>query len=77
MNAGLIARDSADAGKTQVQRLASEKIGPDLYRQVHRIVYTTRPAGRIEVITVNEASSEECSMSGVSVFVVSQRLGEP
>jgi hypothetical protein len=29
----------------------------------------------VEVITVNDASHEECSMSGVDVFVISKELG--
>lgn len=60
----------------KVVRLASEKIGEDLYRQVHRITFPQGGgADTIEVITVNDASNEECSMSAVDVYVISKRLG--
>ncbi len=75
-NARLIDSDKVDYKKTKTVRLASEKIGKDLFRQVHQVVFTERSGRKIEVITVNDASSQECSMSGVQVFVVSQQLGE-
>jgi len=56
--------------------LASEQIGRNLYRQVHRAIFTEKSGKTIEIITVNSASSEECSMSDVDVFVVSQHLGK-
>ena len=74
-NAGLTNNDKLDFTKTKTVRLASEKIGKDLYRQIHYVVFTERAGGTIEVITSNDASNEECSMSGVQVFVVSKRLG--
>jgi hypothetical protein len=74
-NAGLLQSETTDFVKTKVTRLASEKIGPDLYRQVHRIVFTKKSGESVVVITVNDASHQECSMSDVTVFVVSQQLG--
>jgi hypothetical protein len=74
-NAGMTDNYRIDFSKTRVVRLASEKIGKDLYRQVHRVTFTEKAGDVIEVITLNDASSEECSMSGVQVFVVSKRLG--
>ena len=74
-NAGLTNNEKLDFTKTKTVRLASEKIGKDLYRQVHFVVFTERAGTTIEVITSNEASNEECSMSGVEVFVISRRLG--
>lgn len=76
-NAGLIDNSKVDFSKTKVVRLASEKIGPDLYRQIHQVVFTEKAGGTIAVITSNNASSQECSMSGVEVFVVSRHLGGP
>jgi len=72
-NAGIV--DKVDFAKTKTARLASERIGQDLYRQVHRVIYTERSGKIIEAIVVNDVSSEECSMSSVEVFVVSKRLG--
>ncbi len=74
-NAGLTDNSKLDFTKTKTIRLASEKIGKDLYRQIHYIRFTEKNGNTIEVITINEVSHEECSMSGVDVFVVSQHLG--
>lgn len=74
-NAGLTNFDGVDFAKTQVVRLASEQIGKDLYRQLHDITFTEKSGAVIEVITMNDASHEECSMSGVDVFVVARHLG--
>lgn len=75
-NAGITDNYKVDFDKTKVMRLASEKIGTDLYRQVHYIVFTEKSGVKIDVITVNDASSEECSMSGVEVFVVAKHFGK-
>ena len=73
-NAGITDNSKLDFTKTKTVRLASEKIGDDLYRQVHHIIFTEKTGRTIEAITVNDASGEECSMSGVDVFVISKRL---
>lgn len=74
-NAGITDNARLDFTKTRVARLASEKIGKDLFRQVHLIDFTEKTGKSIQVITSSDASSEECSMSGVQVFLVSARLG--
>ena len=76
-NAGLIYSETTDFSKTRTTRVASEKIGKDLYRQVHHITFVEKSGTPIEVIAVNNASHEECSMSGVEVYVISSRLGGP
>lgn len=73
-NAGLLDNAQVDFARTAVTRLASQKIGKDLYRQVHRVVYVKRSGEAVEAIAVNDASSEECSMSDVEVSVVSRRF---
>ncbi len=75
-NAGLTNNEKLDFTKTITMRLASEKIAEDLYIQVHHVVFTEKSGNKIEVITRNEASNEECSMSGVDVFVISKKLGK-
>jgi hypothetical protein len=75
-NAGLTDNSQLDFASTKVVRLASEKIGKDLYRQIHQITFARKSSGTIEVITVNDASHQECSMTGVQVFVVDRLLGE-
>jgi len=74
-NAGITDNDKIDFTKTRTVRLASEKIGKDLYHQVYDVKYTEKSGRVIEAIAVHDASQEECSMTGVDVFVVSQHLG--
>ncbi|WP_238537985.1 hypothetical protein [Paraburkholderia atlantica] len=76
-NAGITDPTKIDESKTKAVRLASEKVGKDLYRQIYDITFIEKNGPRIEVITSSEASAQECSMSGVDVFVVSRRLGGP
>jgi hypothetical protein len=75
-NAGITNNDELDFDKTKTAMLASEKIGKDLYRQIHLVTLTKKSGETIQVITNNDASNDECSMSGVEVYLVSQRLGE-
>ena len=76
-NAGITDPTKVDESKTKAVRLASEKIGKDLYRQIYDITFHETAGRDIEVITSSEASSSECSMGGVSVYVVSRKLGGP
>lgn len=73
-DAGMIDESRIDRTKTQARRLASQRVGKDLYRQVHDITFHDKAGGEIEVLTSNEASSQECSMGSVDVFVVSRKL---
>lgn len=75
-DAGITDNYKLDFSKTKTVRLASEKIGRDLYRQIHHITFIEKSGNTIEVITVNDASNEECSMSGIDVFVISRHLGD-
>lgn len=75
-NAGVLDNDLLDFSKTKVTRLASEKIGKDLYRQVHLVRFVKRSGEAIVAMTVNEASSLECSMSNVDVYLISKQLGD-
>lgn len=74
-NAGLIDIPSVIDAQTRAVRLAFEKIGKDLHQQVYDIIFHTSDGKTIEVITNSRASSEECSMSAVDVFVVSTKIG--
>jgi hypothetical protein len=74
-NAGLIDIPSVIEAQTKAVRLASEKIGKDLHQQVYDITFHTKDGKTIEVITKSRASSEECSMSGVDVYVVAKKIG--
>lgn len=75
-NAGITDPTKLDEQKTRATLPASEKVGNDLYRQVYDITFHEKAGdGTIEVITSSEASSQECSMGAVDVFVVSGHLG--
>jgi len=73
-NAGLADNHSVDFSKTKTVRLASEKIGKDLWHQVYHVTFTKKSGDAIDAIAVHDASQEECSMTGVEVFVVSKHL---
>jgi hypothetical protein len=73
-NAGLADNNSIDFSKTKTVRLASEKIGGDLWHQVYHVTFTKKSGDAIDAIAVHDASQEECSMTGVEVFVVSRVL---
>ncbi|HKW12068.1 MAG TPA: hypothetical protein VJO33_16900 [Gemmatimonadaceae bacterium] len=75
-NAGLTDNGRLDFSKTTAVRIASEPLGGDRYRQVHRVVFTERTGATIQAITVNDAVGDECSGSGVHVYVVARELGD-
>lgn len=74
-NAGIVEPATIDESQTQAKRLASEKIGADLFQQVYDITFHAKDGGTIEVVTSSRASSQECSMGAVDVYVVSRHLG--
>lgn len=74
-NAKYTDNEKLDFTKTKTTRLASEQIGKNLYRQVHHITFIEKSGNRIEAITINDASNEECSMTGVDVYVVKEKIG--
>ncbi len=75
-NAGELDNSVLDFSKIKVTRLASEKIGKDLYRQVHLVKFVKHSGEDLLAMTVNEVSSQECSMSKVDVYLVSKQLGD-
>ncbi|VAW44453.1 hypothetical protein MNBD_GAMMA04-1332 [hydrothermal vent metagenome] len=74
-NAGITNNEELDFSKTETIRLASEKKTDDLYTQIHYIIFIKKSGKKIEVITKNESSNEECSMSDVEVFLVKKVIG--
>jgi hypothetical protein len=73
-NAGITNNEKIDFSKTKSVRVASERIGKDLYHQVYDVTFTEYSGHTIEAIAVHDASPEECSMTGVQLFVVSEKL---
>lgn len=74
-NAGIVKNTDLNLKKTEVHRLASEKIGKDLYRQVLEIVFFKTDGHVIRVVTMSDSSFEECSMGDVEVFLVAKEFG--
>lgn len=74
-NAGIVKMSELDEAKTKAIPVTIEKIGKDLYKQVYDITWYSKSGEQFRAITVNNASSEECSMSGVTVYVVSRKIG--
>lgn len=75
-NAGLSTGERVDLNQSSATRIASEKRSDSLWRQVHLVRFVEKAGDTISVITANDVSHEECSMSAVEVYVVSQRLGD-
>jgi hypothetical protein len=73
-NAGVLKFEDIDLSKTKTTRLASEKLNRDLWHQVYLVKFVNRSGESIQAIVVHDASMEECSMTGVQVFLVSKRL---
>ncbi|MDM3871936.1 hypothetical protein QSV34_11320 [Porticoccus sp. W117] len=74
-NEGLAKNDDIDFSLTSVKRLSSQEIEPGLFTQIHEVTFFEKNGKTITVITNNNASHEECSMSGVEVYVISKKLG--
>ena len=73
-NANIVTNDQLDFSRTQATRIASEKIGRDLWRQVHLVRYFRKDGSALEAIAVSDSSQEECSMGDVQTFVISEKL---
>lgn len=74
-NENLLSNENVNFSKTVVSRIASEKIGSDLYKQVHLVRFTKTDGNTLSAITVNDVSSEECSMSDVDIYVINKKIG--
>ena len=73
-NAGLLKNMEIDFTKTKTTRLASENVGKNLWHQVYFVTFFKRSGDKIQAVVVHDASIEECSMTGVQVYVVSKLL---
>lgn len=71
-NNGLTTNNKIDWNRTKVTELAHQKIGKDLYKQVHLVIYMEKSGKKFAVIAINDASSQECSMTGPDLYLVSE-----
>ncbi|MFM0596254.1 hypothetical protein [Paraburkholderia dilworthii] len=74
-NSGMIGGDDIQEKRTKIELLASEKIGRNLYQQVYHMTFYGATGRTIEDITNNQASSVECSISAVDVYVTGKNIG--
>jgi hypothetical protein len=75
-NAGVLVNDEVDFDGTVVQQIASQQIDQNLYRQVFKISFRLKNGTMVQAIAVSDASEEECSMSGVTVYRIDARSPE-
>ena len=75
-DAGIVTNDQLDFKKTTSKKLAYEKIGKDLYRQVHLVTFERKDHKLVQAVVMNDASSDECAMGNTQIFVISQTFGD-
>lgn len=73
-NAGVVTPEDLDFGDVTSKTILSQRIGKDLWRQAFRVTFPLKSGKRVEAIVVSDASSEECSMSDVQVFLIAKVL---
>ncbi|PIT59932.1 MULTISPECIES: hypothetical protein [Snodgrassella] len=71
-NANITDIYNLDESKTKITLLASEKKKKDLYIEIYHFVFFDKQGNTYEVITQNEASQEECSISDVNSYLISK-----
>ena len=73
-NAGIVDIINLDESKTKITLLASEKKAKGLYTQIYHIIFYDKIGNSYEIITNNDASYEECSMTGVDIYLISKSV---
>jgi hypothetical protein len=74
-NAGMTDSPKIDFEKTVVKKLASRPVQKNIYHQIHLVELHEKSGKIIQVITANDATSDECSGGPVDVYVISKHLG--
>ena len=73
-NAGIVAIEKINEPKTKITLLASEKKAKGLYTQIYHFIFYDSIGNSYETITNNDASYEECSETGVDVYLISRSV---
>ena len=73
-NAGIVDVINLDESKTKITLLASEKKAKGLYTQIYHFIFYDKIGNSYEIITNNDASYEECSMTGVDIYLISKSV---
>ena len=69
---GIVDNINLDESKTKITLLASEKKAKGLYTQIYHFIFYDTTGNTYEIITNSDASYEECSMSGVDIYLISK-----
>ena len=69
---GIVDIINLDESKTKITLLASEKKAKGLYTQIYHFIFYDTTGNTYEIITNSDASYEECSMSGVDIYLISK-----
>ena len=75
-NNKLTDNNKIDFAKTKVERVASEPKAEGIFRQVHLVTYVEKTGKKFQLITVNDASLEECSMGKVDAYLINRVISE-
>ena len=70
--AGIVDIIDLDESKTKITLLASEKKAKGLYTQIYHFIFYDEKGNSYEIITKNDASYEECSMTAADVYLISK-----
>ena len=73
-NAGIVDVINLDESKTKITLLASEKKAKGLYTQIYHFIFYDKIGNSYEIITNNDTSYEECSMTGVDIYLISKSV---
>ena len=73
-HAGLADERLIDSSGTRTVRLASEKVGKNLWHQVYFVRFKLRTGGTVEAIAIIDDSTVADMRSGPAVYVVSKVL---
>lgn len=74
-NAGIVDPDKINEDRTKVVLLVYQALLNGIFKEIYDITYFSNDGKHIfEVITSNESSYEECSMSDVTTFLISGHI---
>ncbi|KAA8995630.1 hypothetical protein FJU30_24020 [Affinibrenneria salicis] len=71
-NSGIVDITDLDESKTEITLLASEKKPHHLYTNIFKFMFHAKDGETYEVITKNDASDDECSVSEVDSYLISK-----
>jgi hypothetical protein len=69
-NSRLLDNNQVISSQTKSDLIASQRIGGNLYKQVFKATFYLRNRKTMSAIAVSDSSSDECSMSDVTVYPV-------